>query len=65
MQRALLFSAPNSAIKQTLRAQRLKKFKIARRGLKFSIEIANFKRANRQTPSFVGNFEGRDKLGAL
>ena len=41
----------------SLRAQRLKKFKI----LKFSSEIENFKRATHQTPTFfVGNSEGRD-----
>ena len=37
---------------QTLRAQRLKNFKI----LKFSSEIENFKRATHQTPFFRGEF---------
>ena len=38
--------------KGSLRAQRLKKFKI----LKFSSEIENFKRATHQTPIFCGEF---------
>ena len=41
---------------RTLRAQRLKKFKI----LKLSSEIENFRQATHQTPIFVGNSEGRD-----
>ena len=47
---------PSKYSKLTLRAQRLKKFKI----LKFSSEVDNFKRAAHQTPIFVGNSEGRD-----
>ena len=42
---------PRSVPGKTLRAQRLKKFKIA-----LSIEIEIFKRATRQTPIFVGEF---------
>ena len=38
--------------RETLRAQRLKKFKI----LKFSSEIENFKRATHPTPIFCGEF---------
>ena len=49
-----------------LRAQRLKRFKIALRDcnfqarLKFSSEIENFKRAAHQAPIFVGNSQGQD-----
>ena len=44
--------ASASRVSHTLRAQRLKKFKI----LKFSSEIEHFKRAAHQTPIFCGEF---------
>ena len=44
---------------QTLRAQ-IERIQDRPPGLKFSIEIENFKRATKQTPFFVGNSEGQD-----